>query len=219
VLTTYMEIRIGEHPSEESLERYLLRQSNAGELEYVETHVLACPDCVARLEKTETFIATMRVAYAELNEQHETAREREPLFTRIAAWLTPMRLSWTAALAVLVAALIVAPAQFALRWPVAPAQVNLAAWRGVESVSVPSRQPLSVHLNSIDLPDGAVGVQLVDAQGREVSHGSASVKQDSAQVSLPALHSRGTYFLRLYSVSDTRSGQRDLLREFAFQAK
>jgi anti-sigma factor RsiW len=213
-----MEIRIGEHPSEESLERYLLRQSNASELESVETHILACPNCVARLEQTETFIATMRVAYAELRE-HETAREREPLFTRIAAWLTPLRLSWTAGLAVLVAALIVAPAQFALRWPVAPAQVNLAAWRGVESVSVPSRQPLSVRLSSIDLPDGAVGVQLVDTSGREISHGSASIKQESAQVSLPPLQNRGTYFLRLYSASDTKSGQRDLLREFAFQAK
>jgi len=97
--------------------------------------------------------------------------------------------------------------------------VNLAAWRGAESVSVPSRRPLNVRLNSIDLPDGAVGVQLVDSLGREVSHGSASISQESAQVSLPALQTTGTYFLRLYSVSDTKSGQRDLLREFAFQAK
>jgi anti-sigma factor RsiW len=219
LLTTYMEIRIGEHPSEESLERYLLRQSNAEELEAVETHILACSDCVVRLEKAETFIATMRVAYAEWKEQQETAREREPLFARIAAWLTPMRLSWTAGLAVLVAALIVAPAQFALRWPATPAQVNFAAWRGMESVSVPARQPLSVNLSSIDLPDGAVGVQLVDAAGREISHGSASIKQESALVALPPLHSRGTYYLRLYSVANTKSGQRDLLREFAFQAK
>jgi hypothetical protein len=128
-------------------------------------------------------------------------------------------LSWTAALAVLIAALIVAPAQFALRWPVPTAQVNLSAWRGAESVSVPSKRPLSVRLNSIDLPDGAVGVQLVDATGNEVSHGSASIKQETAQVSLPPLQKSGTYFLRLYSVADTKGGQRDLLREFAFQAK
>ena len=134
-------------------------------------------------------------------------------------WLTPLRLSWTAGLAVLVAALIVAPAQFALRSPGLPAHVNLAAWRGAESVSVPSGRPLDIRLSSIDLPDGAVGVQLVDSNGREVSHGAASISQESTHLSLPPLQNSGTYFLRLYSVSDSKSGQRDLLREFAFQAK
>ncbi len=214
-----MEIRFGEHPSEESLERYLLRQSNSGELEFVETHILACSDCVARLERAELFIATMREAYHELAEQQQVVKERVPFAARISAWFTIPRLSWTAGLAILVAALIVAPAQFALRWPVSSAQVSLAAWRGAESVSVPSRRPLSVHLNSIDLPDGAVGVQLVDALGREISHTSASIKQEAANVSLPPLQTPGTYFLRLYSTAGTKNGQRDLLREFAFQAK
>ena len=214
-----MEIRFGEHPSEDSLERYLLRQSNSGELEFVETHIMACSDCVARLERAEVFIATLREAHRELAEQHEVVRDSVPVLTKVAAWLTPLRLSWTAALAVLIAALIVAPAQFALRWPVPTAQVSLAAWRGVESVSVPSKRPLSVRLNSIDLPDGPVGVQLVDALGHEISHGSASIKQETAQVSLPPLQNAGTYFLRLYSVSGAKSGQSDLLREFAFQAK
>jgi hypothetical protein len=216
-----MEIRFGEHPSEDCLERYLLRQSKSGELEFVETHILACPDCITRLEQAEMFIATMRAAYREMTEQKETedVKESIPFITRLTAWLTPLRLSWTAGLAILVAGLIMAPAQFALRWPVPTAQVSLAAWRGAESVSVPFKRPLSVTLNSIDLPDGAVGVQLVDASGREVSHGSATVRQQSAQVSLPPLQHPGTYFLRLYSVSDTNRGQRDLLREFAFQAK
>ena len=215
-----MQIKLEHHPSEESLERYVMHQSNAVELDSIETHVLACPDCVARLEKAEMYIATMRAACRELKEEPQTERtDLVSWIEHITNWLTPLRLSWTAGLAVLVATLIVAPAQFALRSPVSPAQVNLAAWRGAESASVPAKRALSIRLNSIDLPDGAVGVQLVDAGGREVSHGSASIVRESTQVTLPPLQSAGTYFLRLYSVADTKSGQRDLLREFAFQAK
>jgi hypothetical protein len=214
-----MKIGFKDHPSEESLERYLLHRSSSGELDTIETHILACDDCVARLERAELYIATMRAACREVKEAERHTVPVTSWIDRATGWLTPLRLSWTAGLAVLVAALIVAPAQFAHRSPVSPAHVNLAAWRGAESVSVPSRRPLNVRLNSIDLPDGAVGVQLVDSLGREVSHGSTSISQESAQVSLPALQTTGTYFLRLYSVSDTKSGQRDLLREFAFQAK
>lgn len=215
-----MQTRLSSHPSEESLERYLLHHSDSQELEQLETHILGCPDCVARLERAEAYIATMKAACHEVALQPEAPRVSFFSWLEQATnWLTPLRLSWTAGLAVLVAALIVAPAQFALRSPVSPARVNLAAWRGAESVSVPAKRPLNVQLSSIDLPDGAVGVQLVDALGQEVSHGSASIHEEAAQVSLPPLRSAGTYFLRLYSVSDTKSGQRDLLREFAFQAK
>jgi hypothetical protein len=216
-----MEIRFGDHPSEESLERYLLRQSNSGELEFVETHILACSDCVARLERAEMFIATMRAAHRELTESHAIANteEAKPWIAKLSDWLTPLRLSWTAAAAIILAALIVAPAQFALRWPVSSVHVSLSAWRGSESVSVPTKHPLSFRLNSIDLPDGAVGMQLVDSLGHEVSHGSTNITQETADVSLPPIRTAGTYFLRLYSISDTKSGQRDLLREFSFQAK
>jgi hypothetical protein len=212
-----MQIRFGEHPSEETLERYLLHRSTSAEIESFETHILACPDCIARLERAENYIGIMRGACREL--KHESASNTAVWLDRAVQWLTPFRLSWSAGIAVLIAAMIVAPAQFALRSPVSAAHVNLAAWRGAESVSVPSRRPLSVRMNSIDLPDGAVGVQLVDSLGREVSHGSAAIVQEATQVSLPPLTSAGTYFLRLYSVADTKSGQRDLLREFAFQAK
>jgi hypothetical protein len=214
-----MQIRFGDHPSEEILERYLLHQSSANELDSIETHILGCPDCVTRLERAETYIATIRTACQELKQTQTQRLSVSEWIERATAWLTPLRLSWTAGLAVLIAALIVAPAQFALRSPVSPAHVNLAAWRGAESVSVPSRKPLDIRLNSIDLPDGAVGVQLVDSVGHEVSHSSASVSQEATHVLLPPLQQAGTYFLRLYSVSDTKSGQRDLLREFAFQAK
>lgn len=214
-----MKIGFKDHPSEESLERYLLHQSSNGELDTIETHILACDDCVARLERAELYIATMRAACREIKEEERNTVPAVSWIDRATGWLTPLRLSWTAGLAVLVAALIVAPAQFAHRSPVSAAHVNLAAWRGAESVAVPSRRPLNIRLNSIDLPDGAVGVQLVDSLGREVSHGSATIHQESAQVALPALQTTGTYFLRLYSASNTKSGQRDLLREFAFQAK
>jgi hypothetical protein len=189
-----MQTRFGEHPTEDSLERYLLRHSSAKELEQLETHILGCPECVARLERAESYITCMQAACREVVAEAEAEESPSNImswFDRATGWLTPLRLSWTAAVAVLVAGLIVAPAQFALRSPVSPAHVNLAAWRGAESVSVPAKRPLNVRLNSIDLPDGAVGVQLVDSQGKEVSHGSASINQESTQVVLPPLHSAG----------------------------
>jgi hypothetical protein len=218
-MVSNMQIKLEHHPSEESLERYIMHKANSIELDSIETHILGCPDCVARLEKAEMYIATMRAACRELVQTQTEPETQASWLENLMHWLTPMRLSWSAGLAVLIAALIVVPAQFALRSPVTPTQVNLAAWRGAESMSVPAKRPISVHLNSIDLPDGAVGVQLVDSVGHEVSHGSASIAQESTQVTLPPLQHAGTYFLRLYSVADTKSGQRDLLREFAFQAK
>lgn len=210
---------VGEHPSDEMLERYLLRQSDEVELEAVENHILMCPDCVTRLEEAESFITTFKAACGEMTIIRRQRSKAASMAEHVVSWLTPLRLSWTAGLAVILAALIVAPAQFALRRPVAPAQVTLSAWRGAESVSVPAKRPLTLHLNSIDLPDGTVAVQLVDALGREVSHSSASINQEKVAVSLPALQTPGAYFLRLYSVADTKSGERDLLREFAFQAR
>ena len=55
-----------EHPSEETLERFLLHQSQQAEIEAVETHILACPSCVARLEIMETHIAATKIALGEL---------------------------------------------------------------------------------------------------------------------------------------------------------
>jgi hypothetical protein len=214
-----MQISLGDHPSEETLERYLLHQTNSSELDAIETHVLACPDCVQRLEEVESYISVMRASLREMQAAESPLVRVTSILKGIAVWLTPLRLSWTAAAAVVIAALMIAPAQFALRWPVAPARVNLSAWRGAETTSVPAKRPLNIKLDSVDLPDGAVAVQLVDAVGHEVSHGSATINQETTEVALPALKSSGTYFLRLYSGASVKGNQRDLLREFAFQAK
>lgn len=213
-----------DHPTDEMLERYLLNQSDEAEFEVVESHILVCSDCVGRLEQAESFITTFKAACGELPVTGARTPKivsfmRGSFMRKIGASLTPLRLSWTAGLAIVFAALIMAPAQFALRRPVSPTQVTISAWRGRESVAVPAKRPLMLHLRSIDLPDGTVAVQLVDALGREVSHGSTSISQEIASVSVPPLQTPGAYFLRLYSVADTKSGQRDLLREFAFQAR
>ena len=62
-----------EHPSEEMLERYVLHQSTELELDTIETHVLACESCVARLEDLEAYIGILRQAHQEL--QLEEAKQ------------------------------------------------------------------------------------------------------------------------------------------------
>jgi len=214
-----MQFWLGDHPSDEVLERYLLHKSTPSELEALETHILACEDCVTRLEETEDYISALQGACLELKNKRTLFSTAMAALWSAASWLTPVRLSWTAAAAIAFAVLVVAPAQFAHLWPVAPERVNLVAWRGASAPSVRLQHPLSVRLSSVDLPDGTVAVQLVDSVGREVSHGSTSIAQESAQLALPALRTPGAYYLRLYSIAGTKSGERDLLREFAIEAK
>jgi anti-sigma factor RsiW len=205
-----------EHPAEEALERFLLHQSPEDELEVVETHILGCDTCVARLESLETQITVMKTALRELQQQTAAAAAGvQPRSWK--SWFTVPHLSWAgAAAAALVAGLVITP-QIAHR--ATPAvDVSLSAYRGVESAAVPEGRSLNVHLNAADLPAGPVVVQLVDYTGNEVWKTSSSVRDDQVNVKAPKISHAGPYFFRLYAPG--RQGQQgELLREFSFQAK
>ncbi len=72
------------HPTEESLERFLLKHSQEEELAVVETHILACESCVARLESLEMNVAVMKLALGE----SQPARSGRHLFKAQAVWRT-----------------------------------------------------------------------------------------------------------------------------------
>jgi anti-sigma factor RsiW len=194
-----------EHPTEEALERFLLHQCQEPEIEFVETHILACESCVERLEALEMQIAATKIALAEFQrDSRESARAKEKRHRK--AWFRVGGLSFAGAAAcvVLVLALF------------APAQVDLAAHRGRETSSVPEGRPLHMHLETADVPDGSVTVQLVDGEGAEVWKGASTVSHERTDVHLPRLRKRGVYFLRLYTPAKG-SAEGDLLREFPFR--
>lgn len=200
-----------DHPAEEELERFLLRQSHEEELEQVETHILACETCVARLEALETQIAVMKVALAQSQAERATAPAEGEHSWRNR--FTIPRLAWAGGAAVLALGIALIP-QFS-RVPV-PADVNLSAYRGSQVAMVPANRPLHIRLNTSDLAEGPVSVEIVDNLGAAIWKGSATVQYDRADITLPGgIRNTGAHFLRLYLPSRGRTNG-DLLREFAF---
>ncbi len=203
------------HPAEEALERFLLHQCPDEELEAVETHILACDGCVSRLESLETQIAVTKIALRELERESAiavAARQHRSWKT----WFTVPNLSWAGAAAALVAGgLIVTPQLMRHTAPVA--EVNLSAYRGLETGKVPEGRPLHVRFNAAGLPPGPVTVQLVDETGAELWKGVGTVREDKAEITAPKIAHEGAYLFRLYSAGNGQ--QSELLREFAFQVK
>ena len=203
-----------DHPSEEALERFLLRHAQGEELDMVETHILACDTCVSRLEQLEIQVAAAKLALHELSREpkRENAVERRSR----TQWFTFRTLSLAGAVAALALVITMAP-KFVPR-TIPEADVSLSANRGSEVAVVPQGTKLHLHLSAPDIVHGPVQVAIVQGDGLEVWKGSANAQDDRVEVNVPQLAKAGTHFLRLYSVpSDHSAGE--LLREFSFHVK
>ena len=204
-----------DHPTEDALEHFLFRRSESEELEVVETHLMACESCVARLEALETQIAVTKMALQPL-EGGRNLEQPADFGRSWKDWFTLPRLSWAAAAGALVLGIAFIP-QF--RHPITqPAEVSLSAYRGSQTSVVPLDRALHVRLNAADLAERPVKVQIVDSAGSEVWQGTAAIRHDEVAVNVPGISEAGPHFLRLYA-ADRGNAQGRLLREFAFQAK
>ena len=206
-----------EHPSEEMLERYILHHSNEMELDTVETHVLACDNCIARLEDLESYVAVMREANRELQLERAQQPAKQSVATIVFNWLTPQRMALVGAAAVLAITVSIGPLYRSGDHDATPVSASLSAWRGAEAHTLPANHPLKVHLNASDIREHQVWAELVDGRGNEVWQSATSIARDSADVKLPALASSQNYFLRLYTAENNGTRPGDLLREFAFR--
>lgn len=186
------------HPDEETLERFVMNRCREDELELVETHILGCDSCVARLETLEGEILDIKNG-AELYLQ---SLQKQPK--------TRWNFKFFAVPAFSMAA---AAAAFVCFTFLTPRDVNLAAYRGSEVTAVPQGHALRMHLNARDLSPGPVTVEVVNDQGTETWKGSSTVSGDQVKVEIPAIHNSGEYFVRL------EDKQGELLREFAIQPK
>lgn len=203
-----------EHPTEDALERFILHQSGQVELETIETHILMCESCVARLESLETEVAAMKIALRQL--QLERAREFATQHrTSWKSWLALPSLSLAGAVAALTAAFLLVP-QLANRAPIT--DVNLSAYRGDETAVVPEGRRLHLQLNAEDLAEGPVTIELVNSQGAQVWEGGAMISGDRIEVNLPRITEAGPHYIRVYAASQG-SSPGDLLREFVFRVK
>lgn len=197
-----------DHPSEEALERFLLHNCQEEELDGVESHIMACDGCVARLEQLEIQQAVMKLALSELPQQ-STA----PVLAQrsLKDWFNLRTVSWAGAVAAVALTVSLTP-HFLFR-PDPVANVDLVANRGTGITTVPQGKALHLHLSAPAIQNGPVQVVLVDGNGSEVWKGSAEARNEQVEVSIPKVAHPGTHFLRLYS----QNSPADLLREFPFQ--
>lgn len=198
-----------EHPAEEALERYILHQSSASELDTVETHFLACDNCVARLEHVEVQITATKLALQELHIE-KIARSFAKQQQRHSNWFSTLKLSLAGSLAMVAVVLSLLPGIHRDAQPAA--NVQLTAYRGVERRILPKDRALHLTLNASGLTGNFASVTLVDSNGVEIwKNAAVPIQNDLAAVDVPQVHSTGTYFFRLYQAGQLRVQ----LREFS----
>ncbi len=215
-----------EHPNEEVLERFVLNQSGDEELDVVETHILACDSCVARLETLEVEIAATKLAlqqiHLQLAEQNHAAHQQTAARSK---WFSLPRLSAIGAAAAIAIGIMLAPHFGKHGNDITMAQVTLMAYRGIETPVVPKDKPLHMFLNAEGLDQNSVAVRLVDGQGAQLWKGTAEVHQNRAAVDLPKIAESGTHIVQLYApqtdneANGQPNGEPRLLREFSFDVK
>jgi hypothetical protein len=202
-----------DHPSQQDLDEYVFGRLPEFQIEAMEIHVLTCESCVDRLENLELHIATIKLALGSLHAE-QTAEILEPQ-TGSWNWLPMPQVSW-----ILIAALItmcVSPLHIA--WRSRPAsEVRLHAYRGSDVDFVPQGRSLLLHVNTVDLPEEVISVQVVDGDGDEVWTGRTVIRNDEGRILLPGFSKSGSYFLRLYA-SRAEDDSPSLLREFGFRVQ
>ena len=196
-----------EHPTEEALERFILQRSREEELENVEEHILACQPCIDRIEVAATKLALQQLQSERA--QREFARQQGNQKN----WFRTPAFSMAGAIAAIAIGVYVVP-QFT-HGQAGTIEATFSAYRGSESTSLPAGHPLHLHLNATDLAEGPVAVEVVSDRGAGLWKGTSSIRNASADVTLPAMSGTGSRFLRLYR----GSADGELLREFAFQIK
>ena len=202
-----------EHPTEDTLERFLLHQMQEEELESIETHILSCDSCVTRLEELEVQITATKIALADLHNEtvaENYAKEKSSRWT----WLRSHSWSLAGATAALALGVTVIPKLA----HVSPYEAQVSAYRGSDTVTVPAGRSLLLHLNAKDLSAEAVNVELVNAEGNQVWKGSDIISRSQVNAKLPEISNKGNYLLRLYA-SGKNGAPTDLLREFSLEVK
>lgn len=216
-----------EHPTEETLERYLFNHAFGQEFDEVETHLFVCGECIDRVEEIREFRAALRDGFELLRRELEyPAEPKDPSVLRrflrgpgVLKW--PLlgglpRWAFVPALGALLLGVLLLPN---LHQPGgAPFDASLSALRGDEpGPVVPAGQSVQFHLNLEGVASAPVLAQVVDGEGRPVGPVQVVVTGEHPTVQLPPF-AGGDYFLRIYPANSGRADQQ-LLREFSFQAK
>jgi hypothetical protein len=202
-----MQLRKGDHPSEEALERYATHSLEEPALAEIEEHLLVCSQCQQQLEEIDAYVSAMRSAAKRLDQEDES---RKNYWARISRALTFRKFGWVMAVAALVLGAVAL--RVSTKRTLEPFALVLETSRGSGMQHAPSGRRLDLSLDTQGLPSfSSYQLEVVDESARLQYQTHVKVEQSAVQASLPEGLRRGTYFIRLYSPT------RELLREYGLQ--
>ena len=202
-----MQLRKGDHASDEALEQYATHSLPEGALAEIEEHLLVCSQCQQQLEEIDAYVSAMRGAAKGLDQEDES---RKTYWTRVSRILTFRKFGWAMAVAALVLGAVAL--RISTKRPVAPFALVLETSRGSGMQHAPAGRKLELSLNTLGLPSfSSYELEIVDDSARVQYQSHMTAQQSAVRATLPAGLRRGTYFVRLYSPA------RELLREYGLQ--
>jgi len=202
-----MQLREGDHASDEALERYATHSLPEAALAEIEEHLLVCSQCQQQLEQIDAYVSAMRSAAKGLDQEDES---RKTYWTRVSRVLTFRKFGWAMAVAALVLGAVAL--RVSTKRPVAPFALVLETSRGSGMQHAPASRRLELSLDTQGLASfSGYTLEVVDESARLQFQSRVTAEQSMVRASLSAGLRRGTYFIRLYSPA------RELLREYGLQ--
>jgi hypothetical protein len=204
-----MQLRRGDHPSDEALEQYATHSLPEPALAEIEEHLLVCSQCQERLEEIDAYVSAMRSAAKRLDQEDES---RKRYWARISRVLTFRRFGWAMAVTALVLGAVALRIATRQDRTAAPFALLLETSRGSEMQHAPAGRRLELSLDTQGLPSfSRYAVEIIDESKQLQYESQVTAEKSVVRASLPAGLRRGTYFVRLYSPL------RELLREYGLQ--
>jgi hypothetical protein len=202
-----MQLRKGDHASDEALELYATHSLPEPALAEIEEHLLVCSQCQQQLEEIDAYVSAMRSAAKRLEQEDES---RKTYWARVSRVLTFRKFGWAMAVAALVLGAV--GLRLSTKRTVEPFAIVLETSRGSGMQHAPAGRRLELNLDTQGLPSfSGYALEVVDESARLQYQSDVKAEQSAVRASLPAGLRRGTYFIRLYSPS------RELLREYGLQ--
>jgi hypothetical protein len=202
-----MQLRKGDHASDEALEQYATHSLPEAALAEIEEHLLVCSQCQQQVEEIDAYVSAMRSAAKRLDQEDES---RKTYWTRVSRVLTFRRFGWAMAVAALVLGAIAL--RVSNKRPVEPFALVLETSRGSGMQHAPAGRRLELSLDTEGLPSfPGYALEDVNESAQLQYQSQVTAEQSVVHASLPAGLRRGTYFVRLYSPA------RELLREYGLQ--
>jgi hypothetical protein len=197
------------HESDERLELYALGRLSDSDVIRIEEHLLICDSCRDRLDDAANFAVPIRDELRK-NPLPHRSRESSGVMDWLRGFMKPQFALAGALAMVLVGVVVFRPGSSPL---VPVATLQLTAMRGADLKSVAPARELDLTFGDAPVSGAALNVEVVDAGGGPVWHGSPTSGRGGVHARIAKALPPGEYFARLYDSPG------HLVHEYAFRVK